>query len=467
MNPRKQKLKYIIADIISSILAWTLFVIYRQLYILPEIPRLYFNYKYFLGLIILPVFWLFLYYISGFYKDIYRKSRFIEFWNTFFIVLIGSILFFFILILDDYISDYKYFYYSFEAIFILQFVFTYLPRVLITSFTHKKIRNGTIGFNTLIIGSNSNAYNYFKLLNKKPKFTGNKFIGFISVKNSIFNNLKNELEYLGTIDSIVEIVEKHKIEEVLIAIEKKKKKIIERILIKLSYLDITVKATPNIYDVITGLVKISSIYGVPLMQLKKSLMPTWEETLKRFIDLGVSLLALVLLSPLLLAIIIIVKITSKGPAFYSHERIGLHGKPFTIYKFRSMVVDAESDGPMLSSDNDSRITGVGRFLRKTRLDELPQFYNVLIGDMSLVGPRPERLFYIKQIAERNPLYYRLYKVKPGITSWSAIKIGYTENIEQMIQRLHYDLIYIENMSILLDIKIMIHTILTVIKGEGK
>ena len=164
---------------------------------------------------------------------------------------------------------------------------------------------------------------------------------------------------------------------------------------------------------------------------------------------------------------LIIKLTSKGPVFYSHERIGLHGKPFTMHKFRSMYQDAETNGPQLSSENDPRITPLGRFMRQVRLDEIPQFWNVLIGDMSLVGYRPERQYYIDQIMKEAPHYRLLFKIKPGITSWGQVKFGYAENVKEMIQRLKYDILYLENMSLATDFKIMIYTILIVMLGRGK
>ncbi len=161
-----------------------------------------------------------------------------------------------------------------------------------------------------------------------------------------------------------------------------------------------------------------------------------------------------------------VKLTSKGPIFYSHERIGRYGKPFIIYKFRSMYSGAEKNGPELSSRNDGRITPFGKFMRKSRLDEIPNFFNVLKGDMSLVGPRPERKYFIDQITKQAPHYLHLLKVKPGITSWGQVKYGYAENVEQMIARLKYDLIYLDNMSLYVDFKIIIYTVMTIIKRKG-
>ena len=178
-------------------------------------------------------------------------------------------------------------------------------------------------------------------------------------------------------------------------------------------------------------------------------------------------LALILLTPVYLFAAIMVKMGSKGPVFYSHERIGKNGKPFTMYKFRSIVQDAEKDGPQLSSKTDPRITSFGRFMRKTRIDEIPQFWNVLKGDMSMVGPRPERRYYIDKIVERAPHYKYLHKVRPGITSWGQVKYGYAENVDEMVERLKYDVLYIENMSLIVDLKILIYTVLIVLQGRGK
>lgn len=319
-----------------------------------------------------------------------------------------------------------------------------------------------------MIGSNEKAAQlYAQLESRSNRKTGHRFVGFASVHNNIRFLIEQNLSHLGNHTELPEIITNHEVEEVIIAIESTEHHKLEEILNLLESTEVTIKMIPDTYDIISGKVRMESLRSIPLVEINHQLMPAWQMVLKRLFDVGASFLVLLLLSPLFLMVMLITKISDRGPIFFSQKRVGVHGKEFKMFKFRSMVVDAEKDGPQLSSELDDRITPWGRIMRKYRLDELPQFYNVLIGDMSIVGPRPERKYYMEQISKHAPHYRYLQKVRPGITSWGMVKFGYAENVEEMVERLRYDVIYIENMSLINDIKILIYTVIIVLQGRGK
>nr|MBP7155623.1 sugar transferase [Flavobacteriales bacterium] len=403
----------------------------------------------------------------GGYREIHRRYRIMELGQTLLISFLGVVVIFFLLLLDDQVANYKYYYSSFIALFLLHFGISFLLRFMLTSSTVRKVHDRRIGFNTILIGGNEQAMAIHAEIEAMEKSPGNRFVGFVNVNGGDQLLTSVGLTRLGKWNELGSLIGQHAIEEVIIAVDSGEHAHISKIMNELEGTSVRIKIIPDMYDILSGSVKMTSIFGAPLIEVNPQIMPAWQFSLKRVMDICASSLALLILTPVYLVLAIAVQFSSKGPIFFRQERIGKHGRPFRIIKFRSMYSDAERDGPQLSSAKDPRITPIGRWMRRTRMDELPQFWNVLKGDMSLVGPRPERQHFIEAITEVAPHYRHLHKVRPGITSWGQVKFGYAENVEQMVRRLKYDILYIENMSLAVDLKILAYTVLIILKGDGK
>jgi exopolysaccharide biosynthesis polyprenyl glycosylphosphotransferase len=467
MNSEKKLLRnYIFFDILASLLVWVVFVIFRKvvndIQIMNNFEVLLPSRYYLFTLIFFPIYCVFIHYLTGFYLNILNKQKISLLLTTFVSAIIISLTIFFVLNIKDVIVSYEYFYYSLLVFFTQLFVITYTFRRIIFTQVQQNFKTKKWTLNTIIIGDGQNAQriaNDIETLGYQYTFRG-----YVSAyKKSHIHGDK----LLGSFYDIEAIINNNKIKEVIVALDNDTEdKNLFKIINQLYKYNVEIRFTPRLYEILTGSAHISTLGINPLVSITQLNMADWEVSVKRLIDIIASLLALLFLFPFFIYFAFRIKRDSKGPVFFTQERIGRFGKPFKMIKFRTMYVNSENGTPRLSSAFDDRITPFGRILRKYRIDELPQFWNVLKGDMSLVGPRPERQFYIDQIIKDAPYYCLLYKIRPGLTSWGPIKIGYSDTVEKMIERLNYDIIYIENMSLFNDLKILLLTIEIIFKGKG-
>jgi exopolysaccharide biosynthesis polyprenyl glycosylphosphotransferase len=405
--------------------------------------------------------------LLGFYRSfklLTATQNLVHFTLLHFISIVSFTFFFFTKNETLYQSGIYNFFLQLFSISLLIFIF---PRFLYYLGIWWLMKMNKIAVHALLIGNNSNAQLVYDDFAGYGELMNYHFIGYVSTHPNHQPKFTNILKHLGSLEDLQNILSLQNIDEVIVAIENNDFKQIETILTVVKQKNITIRILPDLNAILEGNVKMHNIKGIPLLTIRNNLMPVWQNVIKFISDYLIAATALIISLPIILIVSIIIKLTTQGPIFFSQIRIGKNHKPFVMYKFRTMQVDAEANGPALSSSNDPRITPIGKILRKWHIDEIPQFVNILKGEMSMVGPRPEREYFINQIVKETPYYSHLFRIKPGITSWGMVKYGYAENVAQMIERSKYDIIYLENMTLLVDLKIIAHTIKAVFVGNGK
>ena len=464
MDKRVERILILLIDFVTVNLAWMLFFLIRvesgwfDIITEPE---------FFIPMFAIYIYWILIFTFVGMYRTWFAASRFDELSTLFKASFVGIFILFFLILFDDYShgesSTNRFFIFVYWGVLLTS---VGLGRLFIRSFQRRLLVNGIGRRNALIIGYNPKAHNVHDSIIKYSAL-GLDIVAYVAVKKKNIGKEYKEIKVVANVDNLENIIDEYDIKNIIIALEKHEDDVMMNVLSKCEGKNVSLKIVPDLYDIISGQARTSQIYGFPLIDIMPELMPEWEKKVKRIMDFVVSLIILLVAFPVVFITAIAIKLDSKGPIFYKQERMGQKGKIFKILKFRSMVQDAEKvSGPVWSTKDDPRITSVGRIVRKLRIDEIPQMYNIFKGDMSLVGPRPERPYFVEKLSTEIPLYRRRLKVRPGLTGWAQVKHKYDESIEDVKVKLRYDLFYIENMSLRMDLNILFRTVFVVLFGKG-
>ena len=477
MSPRSQRLlriqaryaaAYVALDVVAAGAAYTWLYDYRKSVAEPArfgLSHVEWDAFFPLGLAVTAMLWVATMALVGLYQGVLRKSRLTEMSRLLQAGTVFVLGYFLLFLLDDYVKNYTQYWGSIQRFAGGLLGLSSLFRLALGTRIRWRITQKHILFPTLLIGERSLLEGHQGKLHTHAAASGEVLAGWLATEDRSAEGPCCNLPYLGPSSEVLHWAERLNVEDVIIALPPDRHRDLTPLLLDLEPLRVRIFMIPDTYGILSGMVGLDE-HGVPLMEWHHDPMDAWQRNSKRMVDVAFSLAALVVLAPLFFAVALTVART-RGPIFFTQERLGRGGKAFRIVKFRTMRVDAEAQGPQLSSEDDPRITPAGRVLRKYRLDELPQFWNVLVGDMSIVGPRPERAHFAAQILERAPQYRHVYKVRPGITSWGMVRYGYASTVDEMIRRMEFDLLYIENMSWRNDLKVLLYTVWTVIKGRGK
>ncbi len=464
----RQRTKYVVSDFVAANVAWLIVNLARYhalgRHSFDTLGSYLASGEVVLGQVLVPLFWLITYYYAGYYNQTALKSRLVVLKSTIASVFYGSVIIFFAVVINDLPRHYLSYYKLAAILVVVQFTLTYLPRAVTTSIQAGKLHDRRKGYATIILGCGSNASRVQEGLDSMRISMGFDIRGFIDMGDCV--PAVDGGRILGRQQDLARIIESLGIDRLILAPERLGAADIASYLSHVYKYNLPTSLAADNEYVVTHNIKMSTIYAYPLVDINKDNMPDGQKNIKQSLDFIASAVTLLLLSPLFAFLAVRVRLDSHGPIFYKQERLGKNGRPFTIYKFRTMYTGSEHDGPRLTANDDGRITPFGKIMRKYRLDELPQFWNVLKGDMSIVGPRPERRYFAEQIMAAAPYYCQVYTVKPGITSWGMVKYGYANDLGQMVERLQFDIIYLDNRSLLVDMKILIYTVKTIITGKG-
>jgi exopolysaccharide biosynthesis polyprenyl glycosylphosphotransferase len=418
--------------------------------------------------VVIFAYWFLLFLFFGLYRTWYAYSRFDELVTLVKTVFFGAILIFlFTAEPQDLTTAPKFSRLLFAGYWVLMTFMIANGRMVLRTIQRRLLEAGIGMRQTVIVGWNDKAR---ALLDKVKRFPalGYRVVGFVDVRTPKARQAYGEVPVLGSIHELSWIIRREHVENVLIALDLFQRREMTEAVNQCTGFHLTIKIIPDLYSIVMGQARTNQIYGFPLIEIFPQIMPLWERRFKRLLDIAAALTIIILGLPFWLILALIIKLDSRGPIFYRQERVGRDGGAFTIVKFRTMVQNAEQlTGPKWADKDDPRITRVGRFMRKWRLDEFPQFINVLRGEMSLVGPRPERPYFVEKLKKEVPFYLRRLKVQPGITGWAQVKGTYDNTIEDVKQKLQYDFFYVENMSLALDFKILLNTVYVMLAGKGQ
>jgi exopolysaccharide biosynthesis polyprenyl glycosylphosphotransferase len=459
----KERLVVLLVDVLAISAAWLLYYNVRvesgwlELALVPELLA---------PMVASIFFWTLFFFIMGLYRPWFAASRFDEAMLILKTLSVGNLFVFFAVFVDDAGSNVGV---SSRLLIVLYWGIMLIcvigARLILRSFQRHLLLAGIVGHDSLIVGDVRRGRSILQEVTKFPGL-GLRVIGFIGMTRRKSSARIDGIPYLGDLDRLEQTIDKFRVREVLIALDANDRHRLLDIVSRAGSRNVGIKIMPDLYDIISGQARTNQIYGVPLIDISPQLLSPLEQAGKRLLDITGSICVLVVGLPLWLLVAVCIRFESHGRILYRQERVGKDGVRFIMLKFRSMFEDAEKGGPRWADKRDPRVTRIGRFLRQLHIDEVPQFWNVLKGDMSLIGPRPERPVFVERLTREIPLYKRRLKVRPGITGWAQVKHKYDESVDDVRKKVQYDLFYIENMSLRMDFKIILSTLSHMLLGKG-